>query len=966
MSTLAVCKIHDMKWLFTTSLLFLLLEIIPAQPTPSNIQAREKAYEQRLQLETESPFANIPVRNIGPSVFSGRVVDIEVDPNDATHFYVAYASGGLWETKNNGTTFEPLFDKEAVMTIGDIAVNWKENIIWVGTGENNSSRSSYAGMGMYRSDDGGKSWSHAGLINSHHIGRIVLHPEKAETLWVAVLGALYSASEDRGIYVTHNGGDTWDKTLYINENCGGVDLVLDPNDHLLLYAAMWERTRRAWDFTEAGEGSGIFRSADGGTSWSKISNTEQEFPDGKGVGRIGLDIVSSEGETHMVAILDNYNRRPDEEVEDEGLTREQLRAMSGAEFLELEKDMIKDFLSENRFPRQYGVDTILQMIKNDVITPLALVEYLEDENSLLFDTEVVGAEVYKWDASDETWERTHDEYLDGLYYSYGYYFGQIRVNPSDPDRLYIMGVPILRSNDGGMTWTNINGSNVHVDHHALWINPDNSQHLILGNDGGINISYDDGNSWIKCNMPPVGQFYAVAVDHAKPYNVYGGTQDNGVWVGPSTYEPSSRWHNTGQYPYRGLLGGDGMQIQVDWRDNRTVYTGLQFGNYYRIDRISGDRKSVKPRHDLGERPLRFNWETPILLSRHLQDIIYLGSNKLHRSLNKGDDWTTISKDLTGGGKKGDVSFGTLSCIEESPLQFGLVYTGSDDGKLHKTSDGGRTWTSIDGGLPKDLWVADIQASSSDVNVLYVALNGYRWDHFDAYLYKSRDGGNSWERIALDLPLEPINTIAEHPNNPDLLFVGTDHGLYVSTDRGGKFVAMHHRIPAVPIHDLVIHEEANDLVVGTHGRSIFIFNIDELSLIDADNQTDTLIVFSPEDIRRSSRWGTDVRYQADSFRTPSLLLPYYTGDGGTSEIQVLKDEQTLKLWQQEDDPGLHYIDYDVTVDPAYKEAFESLMKEDDEGYENEETDNGAIYLPPGKYTLKVEHRGVVKTSSFKVR
>ncbi len=955
-----------MKWLFSLSLLLIFLISSYAQPLPTSIDTREEAYQQRLLLESSSPYEEIPVRNIGPSVFSGRVVDIEVDPNDATHFYVAYASGGLWETKNNGTTFQPLFDREMVMTIGDIAVNWKENIIWIGTGENNSSRSSYAGMGMYRSDDGGKSWSHAGLINSHHIGRIILHPENAGTLWVAVLGALYSASEDRGIYITKDGGETWDKTLYINENCGGVDLVIDPNDPKLLYAAMWERTRRAWDFTEAGVGSGIYRSTDAGMSWKKISNTSQEFPDGEGVGRIGLDIISHEGQTHLLAILDNYNRRPDEEVEEEWITKDQLRDMSGKDFLELETDKIKDFLSVNRFPREYGVDTILKMIKDEVITPLSLVEYLEDENSLLFDTEVVGAEVYRWDASDETWERTHDEYLDGLYNSYGYYFGQIRINPSDPDRLYILGVPVLRSNDGGMTWTNINGSNVHVDHHALWINPQNSQHLILGNDGGINISYDDGVSWIKCNMPPVGQFYAVAVDHAKPYNVYGGTQDNGVWVGPSNYEPSLRWHNTGQYPYKGLLGGDGMQIQVDWRDNRTVYTGLQFGNYYRIDRISGDRKSVKPRHDLGERPLRFNWETPILLSRHLQDIIYLGSNKLHRSLNKGDNWTTISEDLTAGGKKGDVSYGTLTCIEESPLQFGLVYTGSDDGKVYKTSDGGRTWISIDDGLPQDLWVADIQASASDLDVLYVALNGYRWDHFDAYLYQSEDGGSSWKRIALDLPQEPINAITEHPDNPDLLFVGTDHGLYVSTDRGGKFVAMHHSIPAVPIHDLVIQDLANDLVVGTHGRSIFIFNIEELSHINADNQTDTLLVFAPEDIRHSSRWGTEVRYQADSFRTPSILLPYYTGGAGSTTIQIMKGEESLKSWQMDDDPGLHYIEYDVTVDPASKETFENLMKEDDETFEIEDTDNGATYLPPGKYTVKTEHRGVVKMSSFKVR
>ncbi|GIV61716.1 MAG: hypothetical protein KatS3mg044_0582 [Rhodothermaceae bacterium] len=617
-------------------------------PTPASQRLASAA--RRAQLRERSLVRNVAFRNVGPTVMSGRVVDLDVSPDDPTHFYVAYASGGLWKTTNNGQSFTPLFDAEAVMTLGDIAVDWTHGeTIWVGTGENNSSRSSYAGAGIYRSTDGGETWEHLGLAETHRTGRIVLHPADPNTVWVAAAGHLYSSNPERGVYKTTDGGQTWRKTLFVNDDTGAIDLVLDPTNPDVLYAAMWERSRRAWNFVEGGEGSGIYKSTDGGETWTRVTVEGSGFPTGPNVGRIGLAIYP--GDPNIVyALLDNYNRRPKEEGEEEpALTRDMLRTMTGELFLDLKDEDLEAFLRDNDFPEKYTAASVKKMVREGKIEPVALVWYLEDANAQLFDTPVIGAEVYRSDDGGKTWTRTHEDYLDGLYYSYGYYFGQIRVAPETPDRLYIMGVPILRSDDGGKTWTNINEENVHVDHHALWVSPTRPGHLINGNDGGVNISYDDGATWFKANSPAVGQFYDITVDDARPYNVYGGLQDNGVWVGPSTYEPSLAWHSTGDYPYDGLLGGDGMQVVVDTRDNETVYTGFQFGNYFRINRRTGQRARIRPQHELGERPPRFNWETPVHLSRHNQDILYLGANRLYRSLDRGETFEPISGRPDSGG-----------------------------------------------------------------------------------------------------------------------------------------------------------------------------------------------------------------------------------------------------------------------------------------------------------------------------
>ncbi len=951
--------------LLWTSFLFSQSMHPPATPAAERL----KSEQQRMLLEKNSILNQVQFRSVGPTVFSGRVTDLAVDPADPTHFYAAYASGGLWETKSNGTRFSPLFEEAATMTIGDIAVNWSENIIWVGTGENNSSRSSYSGVGMYKSTDGGKTWAYSGLPESHHIGRITLHPTNPDILWVAVLGHLYSPNKERGVYKTMDGGKTWEQTLFVDENSGAIDLTIDSENADILYAATWHRERRAWNFVESGEGSLIHKSTDGGQTWSVISGPNSGFPNGEGAGRIGLALTKTKaGKTRIYAIIDNYFRRPksDKEKASKELTKEQFREMDSASFMKLEEKSLKKFLRDNRFPKKYSADKVRKMVESGKIKPIALTEYLENANSLLFDTPVIGAEVYVSDDEGKTWKKTHEGYLDRVYNSYGYYFGQIRVSPRNADHIYIYGVPILRSLDGGKTFKNINGRNVHVDHHAMWVSPDRDGHLIIGNDGGVNISYDNGDSWYKCNSLPVGQFYAIAVDNAKPYNIYGGLQDNGVWVGPSTYKNNDGWHNNGKYPYDFLLGGDGMQVAVDPRDNNIVYTGYQFGFYFRIDRSKDERKMIQPRHELGERPLRFNWQTPIHLSVHQPDILYLGSNFVHRSFKQGDDFEKISKDLTKGGRKGDVAYGTITDIHESPLQFGLLYAGTDDGLIHVSRDAGFSWTDISRGLPTDLWVTTVAASAHDLGTIYATLNGYRWDDFTAYVYRSTDFGKNWQRIGLDLPLEPVNVIREDPSNKDIIYVGTDHGLYVSLNGGIDFMQMRNGIPAVSVHDLVIHPRDRDLIVGTHGRSIYVGSVKEAQQLDDAVMSKAIHIFAMDKVRYSSRWGSKGGWFSDD-RIPEEKIPMYTQKAGkvTVAIETEKGDQ-LQSFSTEVKKGLNYINYDLSIGKGKEKSYESFLNsKKEEEIEVKAADNGMVFLRAGTYVVKVTKDGKTESTKLEV-
>ena len=903
------------------------------QSTLSSV--RLEGYLKRISLVENSIVKNIQFRNIGPTVMSGRVVDFAVNPDDPSHFYVAYASGGLWETKNNGNSFNSIFDNKIVMTIGDIIVDWVNNIIYVGTGENNSSRSSYSGFGMYKSKDNGKSWEHLGLDDSHHIGRIVLHPDNPDIIWVASLGHLYSENSDRGVYKSIDAGKTWNKILFVNNKTGAIDIVIDPSNPDILYSAMWEKDRKAWDFDGSGIGSGIYKSVDGGSSWLEVSGGTSGFPDTRGTGRIGLDISISNPNI-IYAILDNQDRKPkDEEVTNEGLTKDSFREISEKDFLKISDKELDAFLKQNSFPREYNAIKVKELVRNGMISPYALVEYLEDSNSMLFDTPVIGAEMYKSEDSGNTWKKVNEDDINNLFYSYGYYFGQVRVDPQNPDKVYTMGVPMIKSNDGGKTWGSIDYSNMHGDYHALWINPKRSGHLISGNDGGLNISYDDGENWLKYNSTSVGQFYDINVDMKTPYNVYGGFQDNGVWMGPSNYVASLRWHSSGSYPWKSIYGGDGMQTEVDLRDNETVYTGSQFGNYARVNTRTGERKRITPSHKLGERPYRWNWETPIYLSRHNQDILYMGSNKFHRSLDQGNNFETLSGDLTNGGIKGNVSYGTLTTIIESSIRYGLIYVGSDDGLIHVSKDGGFSWKNISGSLPEKMWVSGIYPSNFHQNRVYVSLNGYRWDNFDAMIYVSDDYGINWSKIGHNLPKEPINVIIEDLENEKLVYVGTDHGVYASLDYGNKFFAFSSGLSNSPVHDLVIHPRERDLVVGTHGRSIYIAGIKHLQMLNEKILTKNLHFFKVDKVKFSPRWGSR-GWGRSNYLTPNLELVFYAKSEGEKEIIIYKDDKIKKSIDIDVNKGLNFINYDLSVDTKEKST----------------TDNGITYLKKGDYRIEI--------------
>ena len=951
------------------ALFFLLLAGYLAAQNPTPAEARLQGFEQHQRLGQSSLLGSLKPQNIGPSIFSCRVTDVDVNPEDPTKMYVAYASGGLWYSDNNGTTFKPVFDQEASMTIGDIAVDWRRGVIWVGTGEANSSRSSYAGTGIYRSADGGKTWENRGLPESHHIGRILLHPTDPDVLWVAVLGHLYTPNAERGVYRSTDGGRSWKRTLFVNNTSGAIDLCLDPTAPNTLYAATWQRERQPWNFSGAGEGSGIWKSVDGGATWGRISTPESGFPTGANIGRIGLCAGAKDGHTVLYASVDNQNPKPKKEkVDEEVLTKDQLRDMTPAAFAKLSDEKLDNFLKDNDFPEKYDAKKVKGLVDKGKITPQTLVEYLEDANAKLFDVDYIGAEVYRSDDSGRTWHRTHTEPIDGINFTYGYYFSNVRCAPDNPDKVYLLGFLIIKSDDGGKTWKSISGDNVHADHHALWIDPRAGNHLVNGNDGGLNISWDDGASWIKCNNPPVGQFYAIAVDNAEPYNVYGGAQDNGVWAGPSTYTPSDEWHQSGRYPYEMLLGGDGMQVAVDPRDNATVYTGFQFGFYFRINRLTHKQTRIMPEHDLGERPLRFNWQTPIWLSTHQQDVVYFGAQRLYRSFNKGDTWEAISGDLTLGGKSGNVPYGTLSTIHESPIRFGLLYTGSDDGLVHVSRDGGDTWTRISDSLPQKLWVSRVIASAHEKSRVYVSLNGYRSDDFNAYLYVSEDYGKKWRRLGTDLPTEPVNVVREDPENPDLLYVGTDHGVYFSLDRGQRFQALTGDFPAVPVHDLVLQPKAKDLIIGTHGRSMFKVNVATVQQLTAEVLAETIHLFDLSKKKFSKNWGKKQPWR--ELKDPELPVTFYAASVGKAAWAVkTKDGLVLNNGQVDCVKGLNSFTFALDVQELvlkkYQKVLTDAQKDPKKPVELTKADSGKYYLQKGTYLFELQKDGKTVSKEFTI-
>lgn len=853
-------------------------EQLPASSSSTTEQMRVSR-EQKEILGEASVLKKYPVRSIGPVVQGARITDLAVQPGNNKVYYVAYASGGVFKTQNEGITFEPIFDKQGALTIGDMALAPSDSeVLYVGTGEKNSSRSSYAGSGVYKSSNGGKSWAHLGLDNIQHTSRILVHPQNPEVVWVAAIGGLYSHNAERGVFKSTDGGKNWQKTLFINDSTGIIDLAMDSQNPDILYAAAWERTRRAWNLKGSGIHSGIYKSTDGGENWKKLSNG---FPEGEHVGRIGLSVAASQPNT-VYALLDNQQESKEKkETKEEGLTFATFSNMRAEDLQKLDDKEFEEFLRENGFPEKYTATRVKADVKAGRYSTADIADYQGDANKALFSTSVPGAEVYRSDDKGESWQKVNRYPLEGVYFTYGYYFGEIRTSPTNPEKIYILGVPMLSSNDGGKTYYRVDTTGeVHVDHQALWIDPQDDEHLMLGNDGGLYTSYDGGAYWRHINNTAVGQFYTVNVDMEEPYNVYGGLQDNGVYMGSSKSVPNKT------EDWKHIMGGDGMYVAVDPRKNKLVYTGYQFGNYFRLNLATDEMEYITPRHEIGEPKLRFNWRTPVILSPHNADIVYMGAQKLYRSLNQGESWEAISPDLTKDLPQGNVPFSTITSLSESPLKFGLIYAGTDDGNIQLSRNGGGSWEKINNNLPDNLWVSSLQASGHQQGRVYAALNGYRFDDFNTYIYRSDDYGQTWIDLQGNLPDEAVNILIEDPVNPELVYVGTDHGAYVSMNSGKDWHPVND-LPNVAVYDMLVHPRENELVIATHGRSVYVMDVAPLQKL-SKQPTETLLVFEPQRLRYSEHWG-ERRYAYLEPDTPSSQVMFFAPQPGKVQVKVLNEE-----------------------------------------------------------------------------
>ncbi|TNE73093.1 glycosyl hydrolase [bacterium] len=888
---------------------------------PSSEADIKKGFSEQTAIENNSLFKTFPARSVGPVFMSGRVSDFAVTSNPKK-FYAGFASAGVFVTNNYGASFEPIFDGNDALGIGDIALApSNENVLYVGTGEKNSSRSSYAGSGVYRTTDAGKTWEFLGLSNTQHIGRIVVHPKDQNTVWVGAMGPLYSYGGERGVYKSTDGGKNWKRTLYVNDSTGVIDLVIHPTNPNILWASTWQRYRQAWNFDGSGNGSGIWKSTDGGETWAHVKSG---LPSGRFVGRIGLDVSNTNPDV-LYALIDNLEEtKTDIKKDKDKLYFDDFENMSSADIQKLDSKKLESFLRSNDFPQKYTAEIVKKEIAAGKYEGKAIANYAGDANAALFNTTVKGAEVYKSSNGGETWEKVNSYNLDGVYYTYGYYFGEIRINPSNENDVYILGVPILKSADGGKTWKRIDHSGVHVDHQAFWIDPNDGDHILLGNDGGIYSSFDGGTNWTHHNTVPVGQFYTVMVDNEKPYNIYGGLQDNGVNVGSSKTVP-----NKGE-GWKSLLGGDGMHVAVHPQNSNIVYAGYQFGNYYRIDRKKNDYTFITPKHDIGTDTYRFNWNTPVVLSAHNPDVVYMGSQKVMRSMNRGDDFVEISPDLTTNYKpQGNVPYSTLTQISESPFQFGLIWAGTDDGNIQVTENGGVTWVNVNSGLPKNMWVSKLVASPHDRNSAYVTLTGYRFDHFESYAYMTSDLGKTWTALDGGLPTQAVNVLIPDTENPNLLFAGTDHGGFMSFDAGKNWQQMPNTIPNVAVYDLMVHPRDGELVVATHGRSVYVFDVKPLRELLKKGLNEAVYVFEPSAVMYSNRWGTQ-RNPYDAVFKPSASVNYFVKEASKLEVKLGDGKKKVfKTWKLDTVAGYNELSWDLVLS---------------------EKDGKAEFLGVGKYTL----------------
>jgi photosystem II stability/assembly factor-like uncharacterized protein len=791
----------------------------------------------------ESFFEHLAWRNLGPFRAGGWMTDIAVpDAPARSHlytFYVGTRNGGVWKTTNNGTTFEPVFDKQPALSIGAVSVApSNENIVWVGTGEAYSARSSYSGNGIYKSIDAGKTWTHVGLSETHHVARILVHPKNPDIVYVAAMGHLFGTNEERGVFKTVDGGKSWQKTLYVDANTGAIDLVMNRRDPDTLYAATYEKTRTAWDLDIGGPGSGIYKTTDGARKWSKLAGG---LPAGR-LGRIGLDIYQANPNT-LYAIIENANPRKPTEAEaaaDKGRPRPPER--------------------------------------------------------------VIGNEVYRTDDGGKTWRKTHDDKT-VIGSKAAYSFNMIRINPGNPNHILITSDTMPSSEDGGKTWLDTNWppkrmfARAFGDVRNVWWDPQNPERIMMVSDGGLHISYDGGRTTDHYLNLPVDEFYAIDADMEDPYNVYGGLQDHDSWRGPSNGWSGSvtiaDWVTVGT--------GDGMYNRVDQTDSRWLYNTSQFGDHQRVDQKARTRTSILPKRAKGQPPLRWNWNTPIVISPNNSTTIYTGAQVLLRSLNRGDLWQEISRDLTTNDAakqfgRGNLQFCTITTISESPVTPGVLWVGTDDGKVQVTRNGGVEWTDLTEAIarpggPAGRWVSRVLASNHDAGTAYVAKSGFRNDDFRPYLYRTTDYGLTWTSIAANLPDQPVNVIVEDRRNRNLLFAGTDAGVFVSIDAGSRWTWMKGNMPNVPVHDMIVHPRENDLIAGTYGRGIWIADVSVLQQIDEKVLADEVRLFDiePRTPFIDTGWGNYDLYGDRIHSTPNepnaIIVNYYLREKTDVKVSI---------------------------------------------------------------------------------
>ena len=750
----------------------------PATDKVVDANARVKAFDDLQAMKKTSPFKDLNWQFLGPTNISGRVVgvDVAIRPGKTRVIYAATASGGLWRSENEGTTFEPLTEQFPSAQSGTVRVAPSNpSIIWYGTGEANIFRSSNAGVGVYKSEDAGKTWKHMGLATTHTIPRIVIHPTNPLIVWVAAGGHEWTDNEDRGVYKTIDGGKTWAKVLYVDAQTAANDLVIDPSNPNVLYATMWSRVRQKWMDPRTVPGytsSGIYKTTDGGKTWKPINTG---LPGADFRGRIGIDICKTKPNI-LYAFVDNYE-----------IARQ---AKPG---------------ETDSYGRQKAGT-------------------------------IKGAEIYRTDDRGQTWRKVSDSnaYMEAAAATYGWVFSQVRVDPNNDKIVYFMGLELHQSVDGGKTFKPLDG--MHSDHHALWIDPSNSDVLLNGNDGGLNISYDRGKSWrlfTTNGLIPAVLFFNVSYDMATPFHVYGSVQDHGSYR--TAIDLTAGRDRIKPRDFEEAPGGEGSTHAINWAENTLVYSSSFYGNIDRSDvtkpqttpwgRVPYSATNVMPKPAKGEAPLRGQWLAPTVVSAHNPDIVYHGLQAVYRSLYRGTTWERISPDLTDNepSKLGDIPYQTIFALTESPKKFGLLYAGTDDGRLWITRDEGRNWTELTKNLPQRKWISRLVASAFDEGTVYLTQNGKRDDEFGAYIYKSTDYGKTWTSLVGNIPCGPVNVIREDPTNAKILYVGTDMAAFVSTDGGAKWDVLGGNLPSTFVHDIVIHPRDKMIVIATHGRGMWVMD-----------------------------------------------------------------------------------------------------------------------------------------------